>query len=99
MSSSRNLALRELYNKLFSKGLEIYQISLDTNEHFWKTQADKLPWVCVRDPNGIYSEYVNVYGITNLPTIFLINRSNELLKRYDTNTGMVSLEKDVEAIL
>ena len=99
MSSSRNLALRELYNKLFSKGLEIYQISLDTDEHFWKTQADKLPWVCVRDPNGIYSEYVNVYGITNLPTIFLINRSNELLKRYDTNTGMASLEKDVEAIL
>ncbi|MCE2616308.1 thioredoxin-like domain-containing protein [Phocaeicola oris] len=99
MSSTRNLALRELYNKYAERGFEIYQVSLDTDEHFWKTQADKLPWICVRDPNGIYSAYVNIYGISNLPTVFLINRNNELLKRYDSTTGMLSLQSDIEKIM
>lgn len=52
MSAAHNLALRELYNKYASQGFEIYQISLDGDEHFWKTSADNLPWVCVRDANG-----------------------------------------------
>lgn len=99
MSSTRNLALRELYNKYAERGFEIYQVSLDTDEHFWKTQADKLPWLCVRDPNGVYSSYVNIYGISNLPTIFLINRNNELLKRYDSTTGLSSLQSDIEKIM
>lgn len=42
-SGVRNLALRELYNKYASQGLVIYQISLDADEHFWKTAADNLP--------------------------------------------------------
>ena len=99
MSSTRNLALRELYNKYVERGFEIYQVSLDTDEHFWKTQADKLPWRCVRDPNGVYSSYINIYGISNLPTIFLINRNNELLKRYDSTTGMSSLQADIEKVM
>lgn len=36
MSAAHNLALRELYNKYASQGFEIYQISLDGDEHFWK---------------------------------------------------------------
>jgi len=28
---------------------------LDADEHYWKTTADNLPWICVRDGNGIYS--------------------------------------------
>ena len=44
-----NLMLRELYNTYASQGLEIYQVSLDADEHYWKTSAANLPWVCVRD--------------------------------------------------
>ena len=87
-SGARNLALRELYNKYASQGLEIYQISLDTDEHFWKTSADNLPWICVRDPQGPYSTYVNLYGVTQLPTAFIANRSNELTLRLDEQTNM-----------
>ena len=67
-SGVRNLALRELYNKYASQGLVIYQISLDADEHFWKTAADNLPWICVRDPQGPYSTYLSLYGVTQLPT-------------------------------
>ena len=35
-SPTRILMLRELYNKYHAQGLEIYQVSLDPNEHFWK---------------------------------------------------------------
>ena len=58
-----NLMLRELYNTYASQGLEIYQVSLDADEHYWKTSAANLPWVCVRDGNGVYSTNVAVYNV------------------------------------
>lgn len=88
VSGARNLALRELYDKYASQGLEIYQISLDADEHFWKTAADNLPWICVRDPQGTYSNYISLYGVTQLPTAFLVNRNNELTLRLDEKSNM-----------
>lgn len=95
-SGARTLALRELYNKYSSEGLVIYQVSLDTDEHFWKTVCDNLPWVCVRDPQGPYSTYVNVYGVTGLPTVFLVNRNNELVLRLNEKSD---LEAEIKKLL
>lgn len=95
-SGARNLLLREIYDKYASQGLEIYQISLDTDEHFWKTAADNLPWICVRDPQGPYSTYVNLYGVTKLPTAFLVNRNNELSMRIGEKTN---LEEAIKKLL
>lgn len=95
-SGAHNLALREIYNKYASQGLEIYQISLDSNEHFWKTAADNLPWICVRDPQGAYSTYVNLYGVTQLPSAFLVSRNNELSLRVDEKTN---LEEAIKKLL
>lgn len=95
-SGVRNLLLREIYDKYASQGLEIYQISLDTDEHFWKTAADNLPWICVRDPQGPYSTYVNLYGVTQLPTAFLVSRNNELSMRIGEKTN---LEEAIKKLL
>ena len=76
--SAHNLMLRELYNTYASKGLEIYQVSLDADEHYWKTSASNLPWICVRDGNGVYSTNVAIYNVRQVPSVFLINRDNEL---------------------
>jgi peroxiredoxin len=84
MSATHNLLLRDLYNKYAAQGLEIYQVSLDGDEHFWKTSADNLPWVCVRDGAGAYSQYVQLYNVTQLPSVFLVNRQNELSARGET---------------
>lgn len=81
VSVAHNFALRELYDKYGDQGLEIYQVSLDADEHFWKTTAGNLPWVCVRDPNGIYSTIVAIYNVKQLPAYFLVNRSSELSAR------------------
>ena len=76
-----NLMLRELYNEYAAQGFEIYQVSLDADEHYWKTTADNLPWICVRDGNGVYSSNAAVYNVKQLPAYFLINRNNELSAR------------------
>ena len=94
-AATHNLALRELYNKYHEKGLEIYQISLDADEHFWKTSADNLPWVCVRDANGVYSQYVTLYSVKNIPAAFLIDRDNVLKARVETVPDLEAAVKNL----
>lgn len=95
-SAQRNMIFRELYDKYKDQGFEIYQISLDSDEHFWKTNADNLPWVCVRDAQGIYSTNISVYGITTIPTFFLVGRDNSLKIR---NTEIQDVESEIRKLL
>lgn len=87
-ASAHNLLLRELYNKYASQGLEIFQVSFDGDEHFWKTAADALPWICVRDPQGVYSPFINLYSVQSLPTMYLINKQNEISIKVDGKTDL-----------
>ena len=80
-STKRIMMLRELYNKYHAAGLEIYQVSVDPNEHFWKTSTGALPWICVRDEGGIQGQSLQLYNVQSIPTFFLIDRSNTLKAR------------------
>lgn len=80
-SPARILMLRELYNKYQAQGFEVYQVSLDSDEHFWKQQTAALPWVSVRDADGIQSQQLLFYNIQSIPEFFLIDRGNNLVKR------------------
>ena len=95
-SSARVLILRELYDKYASQGLEIFQVSLDGDEHFWKTAVENIPWVCVRSVEAPYSKEANLYGVRELPTYFLINRAGEVVKRDEM---VEDLEKELERLL
>ena len=95
-SSARVLVMRELYDRYSAQGLEIYQVSLDENEHFWKTAVENIPWVCVRSTEAPYSRDANLYGVRELPTYFLINRAGELVMR---DTMVKDLEKELERLL
>lgn len=96
VSASHNYMLLDLYNKYASKGLEIYQVSFDADEHYWKTIADNLPWVCVRDANGIYSMLMSAYNIQSIPSLFLVNKESELSGRGE---DIKDLESAVKALL
>ena len=76
-SSERILALRELYNKYHDRGLEIFQVSLDEDAHFWKTQTAALPWVSVRDDKGVSQPYL--YQVQAVPLDYIINRDNQVV--------------------
>jgi peroxiredoxin len=80
-SPARIIMLRELYNKYQSQGFEIYQVSLDPDEHFWKQQTAALPWISVRDADGVNSQRLVMYNIQAVPDFFLIDRGNNLVKR------------------
>ena len=95
-SKARIMQLRELYNKYHSQGFEIYQVSLDGSEHFWKQQTAALPWVCVRDPEGVSSGNVMRYNVQAVPTFFLIDRSNSLHKR---DTQIEDIDAEIRALL
>lgn len=96
VSASHNYMLHDLYDKYAAQGLEIYQISLDADEHFWKTTADNLPWICVRDASGVYSSVAASYNVQSIPSVFLINKNNELSARGET---IKDLEAAVKALL
>lgn len=80
-STKRIMQLRELYNKYHARGFEIYQVALDPDEHFWKTQTAALPWISVRDADGLDSSYLMLYNVKTIPTFFLVKRDNSLDKR------------------
>ena len=80
-SPKRILMLRELYNKYHAQGLEIYQVSLDTDEHFWKQQTSALPWISVLDPGSVNSNNLVLYNVQAVPDFFLIDKSNTLVNR------------------
>ena len=80
-STKRIMMLRELYNKYHAAGLEIYQVSVDADEHFWKTSTAALPWICVRDEGSLQGQSLQLYNVQSIPTFFLIDRSNTLQAR------------------
>ena len=95
-STARIMKLRELYNKYHPQGLEIYQVSLDPDEHFWKESVAALPWVCVHDEDGTDSQYAAMYNVQSVPTFFLIDRNNTLQKR---DAQIKDLDAEIKALL
>lgn len=82
-SPAYNMKLAELYKRYKNRGLEIYQISFDADEQAWKVAADNLPWVCVRDPQTVYSSYASMYNVKTLPTCFVIDKNDGVVKRIE----------------
>ena len=80
-STKRIMMLRDLYNKYHAAGLEIYQVSVDPDEHFWKTSTAGIPWICVRDEDGVQGQSLASYNVQSIPTFFLIDRNNTLQAR------------------
>ena len=93
-SPARIMMLRELYNKYHDRGLEIYQVSLDQDDHFWKTQTDALPWINVRDDGHTSLFYLN--SAEKVPCSFIISRDNEVVM---SAKQIKDLDTDVEKYL
>ena len=95
-SPARIIELREIYNKYHAQGLEIFQVSLDPDEHFWKQQTAALPWVSVRDEDGVNSQRLMLYNVQAVPDFFLIDRGNNLVKRA---AQIKDLEAEIKKLL
>ena len=80
-STKRIMMLRDLYNKYHAQGFEIYQVSIDPDEHFWKTQTAALPWISVHDDARTDSQVLSQYNVQRIPTFFLIGKDNSVKMR------------------
>ena len=100
-SQQRIMWLRSLYNKYHAQGFEIYQISLDDNEHFWKTQTAALPWISVLrgdDDNTNADSYFNAAG-QQLPCMYLLDRESNVVKGAHDLTSPKAVEEAIKATL
>lgn len=95
-STTRIMQLRELYNKYHAQGFEIYQVSIDPDEHFWKTSVAALPWVCVHSDDGLNAAELGMYNVRDIPTYFLIDKNNVLQKR---DVQIKDIDAEIKALL
>jgi peroxiredoxin len=91
-----NMSLADLYSKYNRNGMEIYQVSLDSDTHYWKNVSSALPWICVRDPESVYSQIAALYNVKQLPALFLIDRKGNLVKRIEE---LNTLDTEIKKIL
>jgi len=92
-----NQEFLDLYRKYASKGLEIYQVALDTDKTAWARAVTEqaLPWVSVCDGYGTGSPSVSTYAVTKIPTHFLINKEGDIVGR---DYSMEQLDKELAKI-
>lgn len=93
-----NLDYKDLYEKYNSKGLEIYQVSVDTDKTAWATAVSeqKLPWISVCDGLGGNTMPIALYNIKKVPANFIIDKSGTIVAKdvYDNE-----LEKLIISLL
>ncbi len=71
----------DTYKKFRDKGFEIISISLDTKRDAWLNaiHMDGLTWKHVSDLKGWESGLVKEYGVTVVPTSFLIDKEGKVI--------------------
>ena len=74
-------ALKNLYKQYKSKGLEIYQISLDEDEGRWRNvvRFEELSWISVREDDPANPRYTRAMNITQLPANILYDREGNII--------------------
>ena len=82
-----NRLLNDIYKQYHSRGLEIYQVSLDQDNVAWRTAAKNLPWITVYDPMSVDSKNVGNYNVIGIPTMFII-RGGEIVERIEDVTKL-----------
>lgn len=94
-SMKRIMWLRELYNKYHAQGFQIYQVAIDGDEHFWKTQTAALPWISTRVDDNT-SSVLQLYNVQQVPTFYLLNRSCNVVKR---DAQIKDIDAEIKALL
>ncbi|MDE5829147.1 MAG: AhpC/TSA family protein [Duncaniella sp.] len=90
-SPAFNLMLNSIYEKFHDTGLEIYQVSVDEDEYFWKRAADNLPWVTVINDAHNSGQVLMDYNVGSIPTVFIINRNGDVVERVTDLSNLESL--------
>ena len=87
-SLQHNEAIKRVYDKYKAKGMVVYQISFDSDKHFWKNVSAELPWTTVYDPQSVNSELLKNYNVRELPTAYILNKEGDMVMRVEDFTKL-----------
>ena len=81
-------AMKELYKKYHSKGLEIIGVSDDTDHNAWKNAIaqDQTPWIHVVDEFPVENRPARVgllYGVHYIPSYFLLDKEGKVIGKME----------------
>lgn len=81
-SRIQNQALVDLYSKYKSRGLEIYQVSVDTDRAAWLNaiEQDGLNWINVGDMKGSIVA-ANLYNIQFIPSNYILDKDRRIVAK------------------
>jgi peroxiredoxin len=81
-SRIQNEALTELYSKYKSRGLEIYQVSVDNDRSAWidAIEQDGLKWINVGDMKGSITA-LNNYNVQKIPSNYVLDKEGNIVAR------------------
>ena len=82
-SLQHNEAIKRVYEKYKSSGMTVYQISFDSDAHFWKNVSAELPWTTVYDPASVNSDLLRNYNVRELPTAYILNKEGDMVRRVE----------------
>ena len=82
VSRIQNQALIELYSKYKTKGLEIYQVSVDTERSVWLNaiEQDGLSWINVGDMKGSQAA-LQAYNVQQIPYNYMLDRDGSIVAK------------------
>ena len=94
-----NTDLKILYERYHSRGLEVYQVGLNSDKTAWAMQVKEqgLPWISVCDPAAGASVGAMLYNITQLPAMYVISRDGSIQSRDVFDMRM--LENEIRRLL
>lgn len=83
-SPAYNASLNRIYERYRDRGLEIFQVSLDTDEFAWRQAAKNLPWIAVYNSPTDGSENLTRYNVLSLPVSFVIGADGDIKERVES---------------
>lgn len=89
----KNKELNKHYPELKKQGLEVISISMDDNKQQWlkAVKEDKVSWIQLNDPAGFKnSEVRKNYKVNQVPTVYLISPSGEILTTNPTEEEIIT---------
>lgn len=78
-----NPELVKIYDEFKDKGFEIFGVGAELSREVWlkAIEKDRLSWTNVTDLKGDKNEAALIYGVSNYPTNFLIDKNGIIISR------------------
>jgi peroxiredoxin len=93
----RNLYLKNIYKKYRNFDFDIFTVSMEYNKNIWfkEMRTQEIDWIQTSDMKGTNSEIFRLFGISNLPSTFLLDKKGIIIAKNLSKTDLESQLKKI----